>query len=267
MLRHQGVHPVVEDDIGLAGLDAGRQDADPQAAGADRADNSMIMRTGQRPFLVFLNRTHEGVGDKDAVMQVRRLAVGITPGRAANLDKLLDLRMGDGEVHGRRAAAQRPLADGEGQAVHDTDEGHHAGGLADRADTFADRAQIAPVAADAAALGRQPDIFRPEIDDSLQAVVRFIEEAGNRQTARRAAVGENRRRGHEPELADILIDALRMGVILAIGAGHPAEQILEAFLGQKIAVFQHRHAEFRQIFVATMVNMDPRAILYLNDIR
>ena len=58
-----------------------------------------------------------------------------------------------------------------------------------------------------------------------------------------------------------------MGIILAIGAGNPAEQVLETFLGQKVAILQHRHPEFRQIFVATMVNLDPRAILYLNDIR
>jgi len=39
---------------------------------------------------------------------------------------------------------------------------------------FADGAQIAPIAADAAAARRKPDILVPEIDDAAQTVGGFV---------------------------------------------------------------------------------------------
>src|SRR3712207_7073969 len=56
------------------------------------------------------------------------------------------------------------------RSVHHPDEGNDAGGLAVPPDLLADAPQVAPVAADAAALGGQPDILVPEADDALQAV-------------------------------------------------------------------------------------------------
>src|SRR3546814_12132280 len=67
------------------------------------------------------------------------------------------------------------------------------------ADPLADRAQVAPVAADAAAARGQPDVLVPQPDDAVQAVAGLVEEAGDRQAARGAAVGQPRRRRHEPQ--------------------------------------------------------------------
>ena len=144
--------------------------------------------TDQRPFLVVLDRAHEGVGDQEAVVQVQRLAVRIAAGRAADLDELLDLGMADRQVDRRRAAPQRALGDRQGQAVHHADEGNDAGGLAVLPDLLADRAQVAPVGADAAAPRGQPDILVPQADDALQRLSGLVQEAGDRQAAVGAAV-------------------------------------------------------------------------------
>src|SRR5690606_12143723 len=141
---------------------------------------------------------HEGVGNHDAVVQVERLAIRVTAGGAAHFDEFLDLRVPDGQVAGGGATAQRALRNGEGKAVHHADERDDARGLAVAADFFADGTQIAPVRADAAALGGQPDVFGPEVDDAFELVLAFVEEAGNGQAAIRAAVGEHGRRRHEP---------------------------------------------------------------------
>src|SRR3546814_15876675 len=83
-----------------------------------------------------------------------------------------------------------------------------AGGLAVVADPLADRAQVAPVAADAAAARGQPDVLVPQPDDAVQAVAGLVEEAGDRPAARGAAVGEHRRRRHEPRPRDVVVEAL-----------------------------------------------------------
>jgi hypothetical protein len=74
------VHVVREDQVWLARLDACRQQPDPQRTRADLLDHRLILGGEQGPFLVILDRAHEGVGDEDAVMEVWRLAVGITTG-------------------------------------------------------------------------------------------------------------------------------------------------------------------------------------------
>ena len=115
VLRDRPVHVVAEQDVGLAGLDARGQDADPQIARLDLSDDRAVLGRGQRPLGVVLDRAHEGVGHNHAVMQVQRLAVGIAAGGPADLDELLDLRVRDRHVAGRRAAPERALADREGQ--------------------------------------------------------------------------------------------------------------------------------------------------------
>ena len=62
-------------------------------------------------------------------MEIEALAVEVAR-RLADFEELLDLRVVDVEIDGRRAAAQRALADRERQAVHHVDERDDAGGLA-----------------------------------------------------------------------------------------------------------------------------------------
>src|SRR3546814_7844458 len=70
----------------------------PEVARAHLADDRVVLRAGQAPLLVLLDRAHEGIADHDAVVQVQRLAVGVAAGRSAQLDELLDLGMRDRDV-------------------------------------------------------------------------------------------------------------------------------------------------------------------------
>ena len=102
------------------------------------------------------------------MVQVLGLAVRITTRWPADLDELLDLGMVDRQIDRRRAAPQRALADREGERIHHPDERDDARGLAVMADLLADGPQVAPIAADAAAACREPDILVPQIDDALE---------------------------------------------------------------------------------------------------
>src|SRR5690606_11709105 len=131
----------------------------------------------QFPIGAIAHRLHEGVADQYPVMEVERLAVEVA-GRLPDLEELLDLRVGDIEVAGRRAAPQRALADRERQRIHHPHERDDAAGLAVEADRLADAADIAPIGADAAAARGEPDILVPGADDALEAVGDRIEIAG-----------------------------------------------------------------------------------------
>src|SRR6185437_15694996 len=129
----------------------------------------------------------------------------------ADLEELLDLRVSDVEVAGGRAAAQRALADRQGQAVHHPDEGDDSAGLAVEADRLADTAHAAPVGADATAARGEPDILVPRADDAFEAVGDAVQIAADRKAAAGAAVRQDRSRRHEPQARDVIVDPLRMG--------------------------------------------------------
>ena len=261
------VHVIDEHQVRLAGLDAGGQDADPEVARRHLALHGAVLGADQRPFLVVLDGAHEGVGDQQAVVKVERLAVGITAGRPADLDELLDLGMVHRQVDRRRATAQRTLADRQRQRVHHADERHHARGLAVHADLFADRPQIAPVRADAAATRRQPHILVPQTDDAFERIVGLVQEAGDRQAAAGTAVAQHRRRRHEPEIADIVVESLGMGIVVGVGRGNARKHLLVAFVGQEIAIGQGSLAEGRQTGVPRGIGHNPCTASNLNDIK
>ena len=246
MLRQRPVYMVAEQNIGFAGFHPGGQNADPKTSGGNRPNDRAVLRAFQRPVLVVHHRPHEGVGQHRAMMQVERLAVGIAPGGTADLDKLLDFRVVDLHIDRRRSTSQRALADGQGQGIHDPDERHHA---------VPDGAEVAPIAADAAAPGGEPDVLGPDIDDSLKRIGGFIQETGNRQAAIGAAVGQHRGGGHEPQVGNIIIEALGMGGIVGEVRGHPGKEILEGFAGKQIAVGQGRLAEVGQLGIAPPVQV------------
>ena len=267
MLGNGAVHMIDEDHVRLAGLDAGGQDPDPEVARRHLALDGPVLRADQGPFFVLFDRAHEGIGEQNAVMQVERLAVRVAAGGPAQLDELLHFRMIDGNVDGGAAAAQRPLRNGQGERIHDADEGHDARRLAVVADALADRAQIAPIAADAAAARGEPDILVPQIDDAAQAVRSLVEEAGNGQAARRAAVRQDRRRRHEPQIAHIVVEPLGMRRIVGEMHRDAGKQVLIAFARHQIAVGKGLFAEFRQVFVAIAVDLDPDPAWILRDIQ
>ena len=135
------------------------------------------------------------------------------------------------------------------------DEGNDAAGLAGL-HLLADGADLAPIGADAAAIGGQRDILVPGADNAVQRIRHVIEEAGNRQAALGAAIGQDRGGRHEPELAHGVIQALGMGHIIGIGAGDAGEHVLEAFARHQIAVGQRRLAESGEQRVARTVQLE-----------
>ena len=266
MLGRGAVHVVDEDKIGLAGLDPAGQQADPQRARLDAAHHRLGLGADQRPFLVVLDRAHEGVGDHHAVMQVQRLAVGVAAGGAADLDELLDLGVVDADIDRRRATPQRALRDRERERIHHPDERDDAGGLAVGADLLADRAQIAPVAADAAAARGEPDILVPQIDDAVETVRGLVEEARDRQAAHRAAIRQHRRRRHEPQPRHVVVEPLRVPRVVAVMGAHPVEQVLVALARQQIAVVEDRLAEPGQQRVPAAIDLDRDIALGLKQV-
>ncbi len=243
--RHGPVDGVDEDDIGLAGGDPRLDDALEEGAGVDMRHDLARARALQRELRAVAHRLHEGVGQQHAMMEVEGLAVEVAR-RLADLDELLDLRMVDVEIDRRRPAPQRALADRQGQRIHDPDEGDDARGLAVQPDRLADRPHPAPIGADAAAARRQPDILVPGRDDVVEAVADRVEVARDRQAAPGAAVRQDRRRRHEPQAADVAIEALGMVGIVGIGVRDPCEQRLVGLAGQQVAVVQRRLAEVGQ---------------------
>ena len=64
------------------------------------------------------------------------------------------------------------------------------------------------------------------------------------------------RRRHEPQLRDVVVDALRVVGVVGIGRGDAREQVLVAFAGKQIAVVERVLAEFGQQCVARRVGLD-----------
>ena len=108
MLGHRPVHLVDEDDVGLAGREAGLDQLLEQRAGVDLAALRAVLGAAQHELGAVAHRLHELVGDQHAVVQVQRLAVEVAR-RLADLEELLDLGVRDVEVAGGRAAPQRAL--------------------------------------------------------------------------------------------------------------------------------------------------------------
>ena len=266
MLGRRAVHMVDEDEIGLAGLDPAGQQPDPQRTRLDAADNRLVLGADERPFLVVLDRAHEGVGDDHAVMQIQRLAVGVAAGRAADLDELLDLGVVDADIDRRGAAPERALRNRQRERVHHPDEGDDARGLAVGADLLADRAEVAPVAADAAAARGEPHVLVPQVDDAVEAVRRLVEEARDRQAAIGAAVRQHRRRRHEPEPGHVVVEPLRVRGIVAVIRADPGEKILVPLVRQQIAVVENRLAELGQQGIPVAVDLDRALALGLKQI-
>jgi hypothetical protein len=154
----------------------------PQVPGVDGADDLRSLGRAQGERRAVAHRVHELVGDRDAVVQVQRLAVEIAR-RLTDLQEFLDLRMVDVDVDGGGAAAQGALADRQGEAVHHPDKGNDAAGLARPLHLFADGADAAPIGADAAAVGGQPHVLVPGADNAFQRIADRVEEAGDRQAA------------------------------------------------------------------------------------
>ena len=253
VLGHGAVHFIDEDDVGLAGGQPCFHQLGEQRAGIDFGALLASLRADQIELVAVAHRFHELVGDQHAMVQVQRLAVEIAR-RLADFEELLDLRVRHVEIDRRRTTAQATLADGERQAVHHPHERDDAAGLAVEADRLADAAHIAPIGADAAAARGQPHILVPGANDAIQAVRYAVQIAADRQAAPGATVGQHRSRRHEPQPADVVIDALGMFGVVGIGGRHAGKKILIGFARQQITVVQRIFAEISEQRVAAAIH-------------
>ena len=267
VLGHRPIDVVDEQQIGLAGFDARGEDANPQASRGDETHHRAVLGTDQRPLLVRLDGAHETVRNDDRIVQIQGLAVWVAAGGPADFDEFLDFRMTDRKVDGGAAAAQRALADGQGERIHDANERNHARGLAVGANPLADRAKIAPIAADAAAARRQPHVFVPQIDDAFQRVGGLIEKARYGKPTLGSAIAQDRRGRHEPQIADVIVEALGVRAVVGEIAGDAREQVLKAFVGQQVAVAEHGLAEVGQVPVARRIGFDFDTALELDHVQ
>ncbi len=116
---------------------------------------------------------------------------------------------------------------------------------------------------DAAAAGGEPDVLVPQVDDALQRIAGLVEKAGDRQAARGAAVGQHRRRRHEPELRDVVVEPLGMRRVVGVVGGDPGEEVLVGLARHEVAVGQGRLAERGQVPIARALDVDPDPALVL----
>ena len=258
MLGHHPVHGVGEHDVGLSGGQPGLDQFLEQRARIDRGADRAVARRLQVKRRAFAHRRHEIVGDQHTMVQVQRLAVEIARG-LADFEELLDLGVADVEIAGGRTTPQRALRNRQRQAVHHADKRDDPAGLAVEPNRLADPADIAPIGADPAALGGEPDVLVPGADDPFEAVLDRIEVARNRQTAVGAAVRQHRSGRHEPQLGNVVIKALGMRLVIGIGIRHAGEQILIGFAGQEVTVGQGFLAEIGQQRIADGVGADQEA--------
>ena len=59
----------------------------------------IVLGAQKRPLLVIFYSPHKGVRDQHPMMQVWRLAIGVTARGSAQLAKFFDLRMADGQIN------------------------------------------------------------------------------------------------------------------------------------------------------------------------
>ena len=110
MLGHRPVHLVDEDDVRLAGREAGLDQLLEQRARVDLA--ALAIRpsgTAQDELGALAHRLHELVGDQHAVVEVERLAVEVAR-RFADFEELLDLR--DARCRGSRRPSRGAASPG-----------------------------------------------------------------------------------------------------------------------------------------------------------
>ena len=248
MRRHGVVHCVGEEEVWLARLDTQLEDFLPELACVHSLDDFAGLRREKLELAIVTDSFHEGVCDVQAVVQVERFTVEVT-GSLTDFEEFLDFRVVDVQIARRRTATQRALADCQCQGVHHADEWDNAGGLTVLTDFFADRTYAAPICADAAAIGCEPDILIPCLNNAIEGVIDSVQEAGDWQTAVRATVRKDWCRRHEPELRDIVINALCVVSIISVSCRNARKHALKAFARQEVTIFEGFLTKFSQIRV------------------
>ena len=278
-LRRAQVAGVLEGDPGMPGLEQHGQHPAPQIGGADLLEDAdfaarrlgligrvalgeclaveivqvgRLVRREQRPFAVGLDALHEQV--RHPVRGVHVVgAAAVVAGVLAQVEEFLDVDVPGLQIGADRALALAALVDGDRGVVGDFQERHHALAFAVGAlDVGAEAAHAGPVVAEPAGIFRQQRVVLDRLEDAVEIVGDGGEEAGRQLRPQRARIEQRRRRGHEVERRQQIVelDRARLAVDLAHREPHrdAHEERLRQFdavaaVMQEIAVVQRLQAE------------------------
>jgi len=286
LLRRAQVAGVLEGDPGVAGLEQHGEHAPPQVDSRDPLEHLDLAATGlrlvglvgrlerlavevvqvghlvwgkQRPLAARLDALHEQVGDPVGRVHVVG-AAAVVAGVLAQVEELLDVDMPGLQIGADRALALAALVDRDGGVVGDLEEGHDALALAVGAlDMGAQPPHRRPVVAEAAGELRQKRVVLHRLEDAVEIVGHRRQEAGRKLRAQRARIEQGRRRGHEIEGRDQVVELDRPGLAVDLAQrqphGHAHEEglrQLEAVAAhmQEIAVVERLEAEIVELEVA-----------------
>ena len=278
-LRRAQIAGVLERDPGMPGLEQHGQHLAPQIGGADLLEHAdfaarrlgligrvalgerlavevvqigRLVRREQRPFAVGLDALHEQIGHPVGGVHVVG-AAAVVAGVLAQVEEFLDVDMPGLQIGADRALALAALVDGDRGVVGDLQERHHALAFAVGAlDVGAEPAHAGPVVAEPAGIFRQQRVVLDRLEDAVEIVGNGGEEAGRQLRPQRARIEQRRRRGHEVERRQQIVelDGARLAVDLAHRKAHgdAHEERLRQFdpvaaLMQEVAVVQRLQAQ------------------------
>ena len=278
-LRRTQIAGVLERDPGMPGLEQHGQHLAPEIGGADLLEHAdfaarrlgfigrvalgerlaievvqigRLVRREQGPFAVSLDALHEQV--RHPVRGVHVVgAAAVVAGVLAQIEEFLDVDMPGLQIGADRALALAALVDGDRGVVGDFQERHHALAFAVGAlDVGAEAAHAAPVVAEPAGIFRQQRVVLDRLEDAVEIVGNRGEEAGRQLRPQRSRIEQRRRRGHEVERGQQIVelDGARLAVDLAHRKTHgdAHEERLRQFdavaaFMQEVAVVQRLQSE------------------------
>ncbi len=216
----------------------------------------------QRPLRVLHHALHEQVRDPVRRVHVVR-AAAVVAGVLAQLQELLDVEVPGLEVRAHGALALAALVDGDRSVVHHLEERHHPLRLAVGApDVGAERAHRRPVVAEAAGVLGEQRILLDRLVDALEVVGHGRQVAAGELRAQRSGVEQCRRRAHEVERREhvVELDCARLALprptfLYGEAHRHAHEEGLRqldapAVVVQEIAVVQRLQPEVAELQVA-----------------
>ena len=191
-----------------------------------------LVRREQRPFAVSLDPLHEQVGHPVRGVHVMG-AAAVVAGVLAQVEKLLDVDVPRLQIGADRALALAALVHRDRGVVGDFQERHHALAFAVGAlDVRAEAAHAGPVVAEAAGILRQQRIVLDRLEDAVEIVGDGGQEAGRELRPQRARVEQGRRRGHEIERGQQIVELDRPPLAVDLAHGEPHRDAHEESLRQ-----------------------------------
>ena len=191
----------------------------------------------QGPWSVLHHPAHEQVGNPVGSVHVMGAAAVIT-GIFAQLQEFLDVQVPCFQVRADRTLALAALVDRHCRVIDHFEKGHNALGYAIGAlDVAAQGAHAGPVVAQAAGELRQQRIFLDGLVNAVQVVRHGGEVAAGKLRAKRSAVKQGGRAGHEIKAGEHFIEFDGAGLAVDLVQGQAHGNAHEKSLGQLNARF------------------------------